>query len=295
MAQFTAVSIIFNPNSTGSSKELAESMKREIKKVAATLPVKLVKTRYAGHAEELAYALAKESKRPLIISASGDGGYHEVINGLMHAQNEGATPTAGLLPAGNANDHYNALHSDNPPARIAKAKVRSIDILMLHGTQGEKKFTRYAHSYVGFGLTPEIGAELNKTKLTWATESWLVIKGLFRFRPVRISQQGGTKTYDSIICSNIGQMSKYITLSEESSPTDGFFELTLFRRHNKSRLLRHLVRASLFSLDGSDQRRKYSFRTIHRTIVQLDGEIISLDAHSQVTISVEKQTLRCIV
>jgi diacylglycerol kinase (ATP) len=104
--KYPLIAVIYNPNSTGSSKELATEFSKRLKKRLPDQAIELIATEHAGHGEEIAYELAKKYKRPLIISSSGDGGYHEVINGLMKAQHEGAHPVAGLLPAGNANDHH---------------------------------------------------------------------------------------------------------------------------------------------------------------------------------------------
>ena len=97
---FSEITVIYNPNSTGSGEAMAKQFKKEYQRADKQVTVTLQKTKYAGHAEKLAYDIAKKQVRPMIISASGDGGYHEVVNGALRAQAEGAKPTTGLLPAG---------------------------------------------------------------------------------------------------------------------------------------------------------------------------------------------------
>lgn len=295
MPQFSAIHIIYNPNSTGSSEQLAKAFRTKLKRAGVSVPVKLVQTTHAGHAKELAYELSKASKYPLILSASGDGGYHEVVNGLLRAQAEGAKPVAGLLPAGNANDHYNFIHQNDVIRRIIAGKTRTIDVLRFSGWHDHKRFTRYAHSYIGFGLTPDIGARLNKTDLTWLKEKWLVMKGLFAFRPISIVRNGKKRTYDSIIASNIGQMSKVLTLDETASVTDGKFELTMIRRHTRTHLLRKLLRASLASFDSSKRYTHYAFSSTRKVKAQLDGELYTFDANATISITCESKKLRCVV
>src|SRR5690349_21162051 len=123
---FTDVVVIYNPNSTGPGKALATELKKEV----TSYDIRIIATKYAGHADEL----AKASPRPLIISASGDGGYHEIVNGLIRAQQEGFRPNAGLLPAGNANDHYHDLEEPELAKSIAAGKTRNIDLLKLTTT-----------------------------------------------------------------------------------------------------------------------------------------------------------------
>jgi len=59
-------------------------------------------TEHAGHATQLSRSAA-DSGRPLVVSVGGDGGYNEVVNGVMQAGNDQAS--TAVLAAGNANDH----------------------------------------------------------------------------------------------------------------------------------------------------------------------------------------------
>lgn len=257
--------------------------------------VTLVPTKYAGHAEKLAYSLALATKRPLIMSASGDGGYHEVVNGLMRAQKEGARPIAGLLPAGNANDHFHSLHDAETAQAICAGKVQTIDLLHLSGTINGKVVERYAHSYIGIGLTPKVGQELNKTSLNMFNEVWIVLKALCKLQPVRIIVDGHNRAYDSLIFSNIGTMSKVLSLSSEADMTDGKFEVTAFPRQSKLKLIATLLRASTLGLPTATQASVFNFHTVKKLAVQLDGEISMLDANTETNISIDAQLLRTIV
>jgi diacylglycerol kinase (ATP) len=295
MPQYTSIAIIYNPNSTGSSEDLARDLDTKLRQAMPGFPVELIATTHAGHAEELAYDRARASTNALIVSASGDGGYHEVVNGLMRAKAEGADPVAGLLPAGNANDHFNNLHHHDIVEAIAGGIEQKIDLLELSGTRDGKPYNRYAHSYIGLGLTPQAGAELNKTKLNWLNEMWIVVKVLFTLRPVRLMVDGHRQAFDSLIFSNVTRMSKVITLAEDASAKDGKFEVTAFHRRNKLRLIASLVKASTLGLAGDTQVTSYKFTTIRRTLVQLDGEITTLDATTEVKIGLARADFRCIV
>lgn len=187
------------------------------KRIKSRLPkqkVELIATERAGHAEELAYSLAKSSKNPLIVSSSGDGGYHEVVNGALKAQNEGRKVTTGLLPAGNANDHYRTLHKKGVVEQIAKGKVQKIDVLKIVGRSKGKLVERYAHSYIGIGLTPKVGRELNRTKLNLLNEAIIVLKVLFLAKSTKLKVYGEVKHYDSIIFSNMTPYIKLTSLDE---------------------------------------------------------------------------------
>jgi diacylglycerol kinase (ATP) len=298
MRTYSAITIIYNPHSTRRAKQLAQQLKNELRRQLPKQKIHLAATKHAGHAEKLAYKLAKATKWPLIISASGDGGYHEVVNGLVRAQSEGANPTAGLLPAGNANDHFRNLHArEELSEQIAHDNARNIDLLKFTYVQDGVRQERYAHSYIGLGLTPQAASELNKHELSKNKflEVWLVARAIIRLRAVRLEVGGNLRRYDSLIFSNVALMSKYLSLSDIASAQDGKFEVTAFRRRNKLRLLLTLVTASTRGLKGTNQTKSFRFRTVKPQLVQLDGEIILIDGGSLATVSIDRGILRCIV
>jgi len=292
---YTTIAIIYNPHSTRGGESLARETAARIRARLPKQKVELFQTEYAGHGEELAYRVAAASKRALIISSSGDGGYHDVINGAMRAQHEGFQVTTGLLPAGNANDHYHNLHTTDIVDQIAHGKPRQIDLLRLLGTSHGEPIERYAHSYIGFGLTPIVGSQLNKTKLDPIKEVWVVARALAGARPVRLHVGHRPRYYASIVISNIDVMAKYLRISRPSSVTDGKFEVTVFKRRGKLHLIMMLIKASLKGVEEERQVSRYTLRTVNKTLVQADGEIITLDADTDASITIEQQVLHCIV
>jgi len=292
---YSAIAIIYNPNSTGSSKTMAEDFMRTIQARIPGQKVKLMPTKYAGHAEKLAYKLSKRSKTPLIFSSSGDGGYNEVVNGAMKAQNKGYTPTTGLLPPGNANDHYHNVHTKNIIDLIIANKPKHIDLLRIGYISKKKATYRYAHSYIGFGISSMVSRELNKTRLNRFKETWLVARTLFTISPVKLKLGNEIGKYDSIIISNVDRMSKYLTVSHPSHLDDGLFEVTISTHENKFKLIGLLLQASLIKLKEDTQTDRFSLTTLEQTVAQADGEVITIDPDSKVDITIEKQVLSCFV
>jgi diacylglycerol kinase (ATP) len=293
--KYSTIAVIYNPNSTGSSETMAKNFADSVREKVPTQKVELIATKYAGHAEKLAYKLAKDSAHPLIISSSGDGGYNEVINGALKAQNEGAHPTTGLLPAGNANDHFHNLHNEDLIKLITKGITKKIDVLKMTYTYKGKVAERYAHSYIGFGLTPIVGKELNKTKLTILNEAWVVGRALLSVKSIKLKIGKKARHYDSVIFSNVDKMSKYLKISQPSHISDGKFEVTIFKRRNKIKLIALLLKASLVGLKEDDQVSTFMLETTQKTIAQADGEILTIDASTTVTITAEKQLLSCVI
>ena len=292
---YTTIAIIYNPNSTGSSGQMAKDLEAQLKERFPKQKVELIATERIGHGKELAYSIAMASKNPLIISSSGDGGYHDVVNGAMRAQKKCAHPTTGLLPAGNANDHYRNLHGDDLLDRIEQQTSTKIDLLKINSVSGGEPVELYAHSYIGFGLTPFVGKELNKTKLNAMRESWLVVRSLFAMKSVKLKIGEQPRRYESVIFSNVDTMSKYLAVSEPSSVTDGKFEVTIFERRSKLQLIMTLLKASTQGVQEDHIVNEFSLKTVNKTLIQADGEIITLDANSNVTVTVEPQVLDCIV
>lgn len=297
MTVYTSITVIYNPKSTGSGKQLSRDFEKDLVAKLPHIPVTIRATKYAGHAKKIAKQASLDTPRPLIISASGDGGYNEVINGVMEAINDHPkiTPTTGLLAAGNANDHFNALHQEDILHLIQKSREQTIDLLELSITSSKKTSTRYAHSYIGLGLSPQVGLELNKTDLNKLNELFISIKTLLFLRPVKIKINSQNHRYSSLIFSNIDRMAKYLTLSKSSSITDGKFEVVSFGAMNRFKLLATILKASTIGLHGHRKESEFTFTTLHSTKLQVDGEIIGVPADSTVTVNSQRQSLRCIV
>jgi diacylglycerol kinase family enzyme len=293
--QYTDVFIIYNPHSTGASESNAKELAKELEDIPAAIKVHVIPTEYSGHGEQLAYELAMTGKKPLIISSSGDGGYHEVVNGALRAQAEGADPTCGLLPSGNANDHYHNLHRQPIAQQILNGGHQYIDILQIKGRSDGRPWQRYAHSYIGIGLTPKVAAELNKVKLNRMREIQIVLRSISKLRASRLVVNGEERAYDSLIFSNVGRMSKVLSLSDTAKLTDGKFEVISFRSRGRFHLWRQLFMATTVGLHATRRADYFKFATLRRVRVQLDGELFRLDGLSSVEISLEPRILRCII
>ncbi|TAH36294.1 diacylglycerol kinase [Candidatus Saccharibacteria bacterium] len=292
---YSLIAIIYNPKSTGASKRLARQLQRKLTKRLPEQKIKLIPTKHAGHAEQLAGEITRRYKRPLIVSSSGDGGYNEVVNGILHARKKGHEPVAGLLPAGNANDHFHELHTQDSVEAIAEQYEQYIDVLSFTATTKGQPVQRYAHSYIGIGLTPEAGYKLNQSRLKLLSEAWIVAKVLLFLSSVKVLINGEVRHYDSLVFSNVTKMSKILKLSQTAKPHDGKFEITAFRRRNKPQLIRSLLRTATVGLVGDRQETEYSFTTINPTLIQLDGEVMRIDAHCEVHVTIVPAALRCIV
>lgn len=291
---FGSITILYNPNSTGPSQKKAEKLAKRLGKLDYGEVTKVIPTEYPGHGEELAYKYGKSDNKPLIISSSGDGGYNEVINGVMKAKAEGYDVVTGLLPSGNANDHHKELHDKDIIKQIKTEQTKEIDLITVSAQIKGKEWTRFAHSYIGFGITPEVSKELNKTDLTPAKEIAIALKTLANSKPLTIIRRNKKKDYFSIIISNVSRMGKFFNLSKDSFIDDGKFEVFTIEPKPAS-ILRNLLRSATSSVPHTVQTNKFTFKTIEKLPVQLDGEVYEIDADTTVVISIKRKIISCVI
>jgi diacylglycerol kinase (ATP) len=287
---FDAVEIVFNPNSTGDAQERAEELAKQLAERAPELPVQLRPTERAGHGREIARDAARAG-RPLVVSVSGDGGYNDVVNGLMEAGADSAY--AAVLAAGNANDHRRVTRERPLADAILDGDVSKLDLLRMSVDDGREP--RYAHSYIGLGITPTVALELEKGGKGSIREVISTIRTFSRFRPFQIETDSGTETFDSVIFANIREMAKFAVLSEEGRPDDGRFEVVVLRHTAKWRVLATAVRAAIRGLGPQPTAREYRFRTVDPMPVQVDGEVSEFERGVAVTVDIVPGALHTVL
>jgi diacylglycerol kinase family enzyme len=248
------------------------------------IPVERSPTDAAGHARTLARDAAATG-RPLVVSVSGDGGYNEVVDGVM--QSEGTRAVCAVLGAGNANDHRRTIRTRPLADAIVAGDVRRIDLLRLTVEGGTGPGTRYAHSYIGLGLTPIVAVDLEKGSKGSLREIVSVVRTFARFRPFTIRLESGEpRTFDSLVFANIDQMAKYAKLSDTGRPDDGRFEVITLPHTSKWKVLRVAVRAATRGLGAQATATRYHFVTLRPTPLQLDGELLVLEPDTAVRIDI---------
>ncbi len=291
--RFSHIAIIYNPNSTGDSVRNAKKLHKDlVAKLPKSVRTELIPTERAGHGEELARDFSTKHKRSLIVSVSGDGGYNEVVNGVIASGSK--TSVVAVLPSGNANDHAKAISEASLLGRILDPHVIKIDSILVEATVGGVDWKRYAHSYVGFGLTAYIGKKLTENKLNSFNEKWLVLKYMVLFRSISLKIQPDLRwhKYSSVIFSNIAQMSKVIKLAPEARLRDDRVEVYILRAQSFIRMIFSLLFASTVGLKPTAQVKKLTLRAKRDIAVQLDGEVEVLDAKKKIAVSVARDAIR---
>jgi diacylglycerol kinase (ATP) len=289
MHPFDRVVLIFNPNNTGNASGLAAELSDELARRQPDLPVMLQQTEHAGHARDLARDAALTGC-PLLVSVSGDGGYNEVVDGAMQSGNDAVV--CAVLPAGNANDHRRATREQPLADAIVAGSVTRIDLLRLT-VGGSSPTTRYAHSYIGLGLTPVVAVDLEKGDKGSLKEALTAMRAFAHLRPFEIQLENGSRRwFDSIVFANISQMAKVATVSEDDGrPDDGQFEVITVKHTAKWRLLGTALKAALRGLGPQPSVREYHFTNLEKMPIQVDGEVMELGAGAKARIDIAHQVM----
>lgn len=295
MNAFKRIAIVYNPNSTGPSKIAAKWLERGLKRRLPETAVDLIATEYAGHAETIAYDYAVLYPDSLVVSSSGDGGYHEVVNGVMKANSEGAEASCAVLPAGNANDHRRAVRERPLLKAIVKGDVTEIDLLKATVILNNQQTVRFPHSYIGFGLTPEVAVELNRHDLNWIKESWIALKAFYKLRPFYAVVDGHEQRFDSIVCANIPRMAKFLKVAPKANMQDGLFEVIAFPANAKIKLVMTLLRAATIGMKHDRVENKFELQTVSAMPMQLDGEVHELKRGQSIIITSAPKALKTIL
>ena len=286
---YDRVVVVFNPNSTGDGPGNARGFHEELRRRRPDLAVELAETQHAGHAVQLAEEAVYAHPATLVVSASGDGGYHEVVNGVMRARRRRpGAGTAAVLASGNANDHATAVQERPLVDAVAEGAAVDMDLLEV-AVRGREP--RYAHSYVGLGISPVAAAELNQHDLDAVKETFLVVRSFWRYRPLTITHEGHRIELDSLVFANIDRMAKYATLAEDASPTDGRYESLLIRHRNKLKLVASFLRVLRGRHEVVTRTAPYAFTTLTPMPLQMDGEVLEVDAGAEVVVRCARRAL----
>jgi diacylglycerol kinase family enzyme len=145
------------------------------------------------------------------------------------------------------------------------------------------------------GLTPIVAIDLEKGGKGSLKEIVSVVRTFAKFRPFTIDvQPDGRRSFDSLVFANIAEMAKYATLSENGRPDDGRFEVITVPHTAKWRILGVALKAATRGLGPQPTARQYRFTTVKPIPLQLDGELITAEAATSVSVDIAEGALATI-
>lgn len=290
-APFDRVVLVFNPAKADMADRIGD-VQRDLTAELPDLQIDLLPTEYAGHARDLARSVAARGAA-LLISVSGDGGYNEVVNGVMDVPASRAVCT--VLPAGNANDHHRSMTARPLTEAIREGRIHRIDLLRITFSGAHRGQVQYAHSYIGFGLTPLMAIGIEKGGKGKILELLSVARTLSHLKPFELVRaDGATARFDSLILANISRMAKYGTVSESNHPDDGQFEVVTLPHAGRWKMALMTLRAVTLGLGHQPSVSSYAFTTRDAVPCQIDGEVVHVPAGTHVLVESAKGALATI-
>lgn len=286
--------VIVNPAAgSGSAKKVIPEIERRLNE--AGLNYGLLQTKCAGHAIELALEASMMGCK-VVVAAGGDGTVNEVINGLIKAEQHGASPVAmGVLSIGRGNDFAHGVGIpyvlEEAIDLLLKDQRRLIDIGLVTG--GKYPQGRYFGNCVGVGFDAITTIEVSKLPRLGGFLSFLiaVLKTIFLYNrgplaQIKFDEQSLTMRTLLISVMNGRRLGGGFWMAPRAESDDGYFDLCIAQEVSRGRiftLIPHFLRGS-----QNSQKEITTGRAAHISITasegylpaQSDGEIISIDGKS---------------
>eukprot|EP00050_Salpingoeca_kvevrii_P001306 m.166882 g.166882 ORF g.166882 m.166882 type:complete len:634 (+) comp10342_c0_seq2:2291-4192(+) len=180
--------ILFLINPFSGRKKAPHLFEKEvlpILRLATHIDYKVIQTEYAGHAKEIAAGL-DVSEHDAIATVSGDGLFHEIINGFMSRPDWEAAMQqiqVGAVPCGSGNGMSMSLGAPNITAAmlgIIKGNTVPLDLMSIR-QPGQPAF--FSHMVVMWGLFADIDIESEKYR--WMGPVRFTFSGVARILNMR--------------------------------------------------------------------------------------------------------------
>lgn len=199
-------------------------------------------TRYAGHATEIARAMAEQGYRRFLI-LGGDGTISETINGLMSAKIvDKESIRFGIMPRGTGNDYGRywgiTRHYKQALERFFNGTPKPIDVGCLTYYRNDDVHKRYFVNSVGFGIDARTCAVAQTLKYYLGSHSLLYALSLVcavwshKSQPIALTADGDKLFEEPLFTMNIG-VGPYsgggIRQNPQADPTDGIFHAMFLR------------------------------------------------------------------
>ncbi len=183
------------------------------------------RTRYKGHAGEIAASLTQNGEQANIISVGGDGTLHEILNGIKSFENT----VLGIIPLGTGNDFAKSAHVPKDTEKavniILGGSARAVDFIEL--SSGVRSLNA-----VGMGIDVDVlkraygGSNKKKSKYLHAL---IVSLAKFKSYEFTVKYNGKEEKHFGLIAAlgNGRQIGGGIKLFPKAEIDDGYMELVI--------------------------------------------------------------------
>lgn len=299
------VKVVLNPIAGRGYGARAEPELRRLL-TAEGLDFDLVRTRGTGHASELAEQAVRDGFK-VVAAAGGDGTFNEVVNGLMAAEESGASGTMGAIPVGSGSDFANTIGvpPDLPGAchRLAHGETRLVDVGRVTLLNGRP---RYFDNTVNIGFGGMVTLEAQKVKWLRGMALYLpvVLKTIFvslKSPLATIEHDDETTTVRAlmIVVANGPREGGGFHVAPNARPDDGLLDLCIVSNVSRLRMLSLVPHFMNGTHVGRPPVKMHQARHVvvsspDDLVAHMDGEMLCTDAHRiEFEILPERLRVRC--
>lgn len=291
---FTHLFFIVNEHSRR-GRQAVNSLRKLLKAYDYTYEIH--RTKYIGHAAELAESFSKEfSTASLIIAVGGDGTLNEVVNGVI---NSSVRRPVSYIPTGSGNDFARSHDlSRSIDMSLKRILLRSspVELDILSCSSETASFSAVNSS--GFGIDGMVISKLedNQKKQHTGKFAYLlsVLSAFFEQQPfsLTLKTENGEYHFEKallVVCCNHKFFGGGIPIHPLADPTDGLLDIVVAEKVNFLQLL-HILYKLLTKESHLNHRKLHSYRVSSCALQidppqygQRDGELVNKDvSHMQV-------------
>ncbi len=239
------------------------------------------KTRYKGHATEIARECAAEGAR-IVVAVGGDGTINEIARGLVHS-----STALGVVPAGSGNGFARnmgiPLNQREAIRALLQPAFRKIDVGKLNG--------HYFINVAGMGLDATIAWNFEQFGMRGPLPYFIVgVREYFKFKPERIvldiEGQRLERTPLLLSIANAPQYGNGAIIAPGAIPDDGKMELCILNPISIGKTLLNLHRLFNATIDALEEMeilpvRRVAIQRERYRAIHTDGDPYEADRELQ--------------
>jgi diacylglycerol kinase (ATP) len=279
------IAIILN----GISRQKQKFYKEILPILSTSFDTKVLETKFAGHAEQLARETLPEEFES-VIAAGGDGTLNQVLNGLITFPRN-KIPRLGLIPLGSGNDFartYGLCADAHQLVQLLKSNPKPpLDVGKIECGDNGVTVTRYFINECSLGMGPEVVRRLAQNKRSWAPPGLLYLKSIvatfFTHQPQQVRCEADGWTWEGrarvIAIANGKSFGHAIYIAPDADPTDGLLNTFIA---GDVPLLKFLVYLQTLKGKSKVKDRRIIYNSVRRIylsapkpcVLEAEGEIV---------------------
>lgn len=267
--------IIINPKS-GNSSKINIIKKIESYFSSRNINYKLIKTEYAGHAEEIAKEYADKAEK--IIAAGGDGTVNEIARAI-----KGTSTALGIIPLGSGNglarDLHISMRLDTALRTITNGDKRTIDYGIIN------KHPFFCTCGTGFDASVSLKFSNSNRRglITYIEDTlteWLNYSPIEYTITIDDEKPKNIKAF-LIACANASQYGNNAYIAPEANISDGIMNVTIVEPFNMFDIPGLVIQLFTNSIDKNSKIKTFECKRLHITSdidnpAHFDGEPLAL-------------------